>query len=216
MILYHGSDKIVEQPAFGKGNPFNDYGLGLYCTQEVSLAQEWACTEGKDGFVNKYEFDSEGLKLLYLNNGEYNILNWLAILLENRRFDLSTPITVQARNYILGSYLPDYKDFDVIVGYRADDSYFSFARAFLSNGITLEQLGRAMKLGKLGEQVVIRSRPAFERLRFISADAVESSFFYPRRMFRDRQARQDYLAMLNEPAVADGIYVSDLINGKLV
>lgn len=216
MELYHGSDKIVEQPIFGKGNPFNDYGLGLYCTQELSLAQEWACSEGEGGFANRYDCNLDGLKILYLNNGEYNILNWLSILLENRRFDLSTPIMVQARKYLLESYLPDYKDYDVIIGYRADDSYFSFARAFLSNGITLEQLGRAMKLGKLGEQVVIRSRLAFERLRFLSADPVESSIFYPKRMLRDRQARQDYIAMLNEPQTTESIYVSDLINGKVL
>lgn len=43
MKLYHGSEKIVETPQFGAGNPRNDYGLGFYCTQNLELAKEWAC-----------------------------------------------------------------------------------------------------------------------------------------------------------------------------
>ena len=216
MTLFHGSDKIVEKPTYGLGNPHNDYGLGFYCTQQVELAKEWACTEGKDGFVNEYDFNTEGLNVLHLNDGRHSILNWLSILLENRRFDLSIPVTVQAREHLIRNYLPDYKDYDVIIGYRADDSYFSFARAFLSNGITLEQLGRAMALGKLGEQVVLMSEAAFSRLEFVFSTPVESSIYYARRMFRDRNARNDYLAILAEPAKADAVYVSDLINGKSI
>lgn len=214
MVLFHGSDIIVERPLFGKGSPFNDYGLGFYCTKEIDLAREWACTEAKDGFVNKYNCSLDGLRVLHLNDGNYSILNWLAILLENRHFDLSTPVAAQAKLFMLDNYLPDYRDYDVIIGYRADDSYFSFARAFLSNGITLEQLGRAMTLGKLGEQVVIRSRAAFNTLRFIDAESVNSDVFYPKRMSRDRQARNDYLSMLTERPTADAVYISDLINGK--
>ena len=30
--LYHGSSHIVDQPKYGYGKPYNDYGLGFYCT----------------------------------------------------------------------------------------------------------------------------------------------------------------------------------------
>ncbi|MBQ7366814.1 MAG: DUF3990 domain-containing protein [Spirochaetaceae bacterium] len=43
MTLYHGSERIVETPQFGAGNPRNDYGLGFYCTQHLELVKEWAC-----------------------------------------------------------------------------------------------------------------------------------------------------------------------------
>ena len=39
LTLYHGSSFIIEQPQFGKGNPFNDYGLGFYCTETLELAK---------------------------------------------------------------------------------------------------------------------------------------------------------------------------------
>lgn len=212
--LYHGSKLIIQHPAYGKGNPENDYGLGFYCTRELELAKEWACAEEDDGFANRYQFETEGLSCLRLNNEGYHILNWLAILLENRRFDLSSPVSVRARKYILDTFLPDYKGYDLIEGYRADDSYFSFSRAFLANGITLGQLRRAMRLGKLGEQVVLRTPAAFDALSFVEAISVDASIYHIRRLSRDRDAREDFRKMLTETEASEEIYVSTIINEK--
>ncbi len=212
--LYHGSNRIIQIPAFGAGNPENDYGLGFYCTREPELAKEWACAEDEDGFANKYLLKTDGLSCLRLNGAGFHILNWLAILLENRRFDLTSPVSVRARNYILDTFLPDYKKYDLIEGYRADDSYFSFSRAFLANGITLEQLRRAMHLGKLGEQVVLRSRAAFDAISFVEASPVDASIYHGRRVSRDRAAREDFRKMLTETPDREEIYVSTIINEK--
>ena len=54
MKLYHGSEKIVETPQFGTGNPRNDYGLGFYCTQNLELAKEWACQRNTDGYASDF------------------------------------------------------------------------------------------------------------------------------------------------------------------
>jgi hypothetical protein len=51
MILYHGSDRIIEKPVFGEGKSYNDYGRGFYCTEHVELAKEWACATGGDGYA---------------------------------------------------------------------------------------------------------------------------------------------------------------------
>ena len=42
ITLYHGSEQIVEAPAFGLGRQNNDFGLGFYCTESEALAKEWA------------------------------------------------------------------------------------------------------------------------------------------------------------------------------
>ena len=49
---------------------------------------------------------------------------------------------------------------DLVIGYRADDSYFSFVKDFLNNRISLAQLQQALKLGTVGEQIVIKSQRA--------------------------------------------------------
>ena len=33
--IYHGSDHIIEKPKFSYGKPYNDYGIGFYCTQNL-------------------------------------------------------------------------------------------------------------------------------------------------------------------------------------
>ena len=88
------------------------------------------------------------------------------MLLENRTFRVSGDIAPLARTFLLDRFSVDYHSYDLMRGYRADDSYFSFANAFLNNGLSLSRLERAMALGNLGEQVVVRSEKAFSRLVF--------------------------------------------------
>lgn len=109
---------------------------------------------------------TNGLTFLDLSQLPYTILNWLALLVENRRFQPTTTVAAQGIEYLKQVFLPDASQADVIVGYRADDSYFSFARAFVNNAISIDQLAEAMRLGELGKQIVLASPQAFAALRF--------------------------------------------------
>ena len=193
MILYHGSREIVERPLFGVGAEDNDYGQGFYCTESLVMAKEWACPEIKDGFANQYEFDFSGLSVLQLNQDGYHILNWIAVLLQNRTFRKRSLIARQANDYILREFLPDITPYDVVCGYRADDSYFAYAKDFLNNTISVNQLAQAMKLGELGEQVVLKSKAAFEQIQFIRYEIADASIYNPQRMEREKRARSAYL-----------------------
>lgn len=101
----------------------------------------------------------------------------------------------------------------MVTGYRADDSYFDYAESFLNNGISVEQLARAMRLGKLGEQVVLKSKFAFSRIQFEGFDVAEKEEFYVLRKARDDEANQHYLKMLEEES--DGLYIQDIIRGGI-
>ena len=217
--LFHGSTKIIEKPQFGLGKPWNDYGRGFYCTGEAELAKEWACASGMSGasslsgYSNEYRLWTDGLSILNLTAKEYSILNWLAVLLENRTFNLRSEIGLQGRDFLLEHYSISYKKKDVIIGYRADDSYFAFANAFLNNTISMEQLSKAMKLGNLGEQVAIMSKEAFERLRFVEALPVDGQIYHAKYHLRDDKAREEY-AKLTAKMDQKGTYLIDLIRGN--
>ena len=147
--IYHGSDHIIEQPQFGEGKPYNDYGRGFYCfycTEHAELAKEWACAADSDGYSNHYQLDYSGLSVLNLNAPEYNILNWLAILLENRKFNVADGLPQRAKTYLQENFKVDYKKYDVIIGYRADDSYFSYAGDFVNGTLSLADLSETMRL----------------------------------------------------------------------
>ena len=214
MILYHGSPEIIQTPVYGKGKEYNDYGRGFYCTEHLELAKEWACTEDEDGYANKYEIDFSGLSVLNLSGEEYTILHWLALLMKYRSFRISTPVMKRGAEWLEENFLLDLTSYDVVIGYRADDSYFTFARAFVNNEISLAQLAYAMRLGKLGEQCVIKSPDAFEKLRFLSYEIADNTVYYAKRKARDEEARAAFRAEMERDDV-NGLYMRDIIREEV-
>lgn len=191
-IIYHGSDHIIKIPEFHGGKPHNDYGYGFYCTEIGDLAKEWAVSEEHDGYANCYELDMDGLRILNLNH-EYSILTWLSILIQNRTLNLDTPLAAEVSRYLRDNFSVDTTMYDLIIGYRADDSYFSFAQDFLSGAISYQQLRKAMYLGELGEQIVLVSRRSFSAIRYIGSEKAFRSEWLVKKTERDRQARAAYL-----------------------
>ena len=210
ITLYHGSQQIVEAPDLSRSRPFNDYGPGFYCTEHAELAGEWAVSERADGYINQYELDLDGLHILNLHAEGYHLLHWLSLLMSNRRIRLSTPVMRRGKQWLTDHYLPDLEGIDLVRGYRADDSYFSFARSFVNNEISLQQLGSAMHLGKLGEQIVLKSREAFQRIHFVSYEAADHTVYYIRRSQRDLQARSAWQEILDVDD-ENGLYIRDLM-----
>lgn len=213
LALFHGSEKIIEVPQFGLGKENNDFGLGFYCTESKELSKEWAVSSLRNGFSNQYTLDTEYLTVLHLNSPEYTILNWIAVLVEHRLFSLKTPVAQRAKRYLTDNFSINVNAYDVITGYRADDSYFDYAESFLNNGISVEQLARAMRLGKLGEQIVIKSKYAFSKLHFEDFDVAEKDKYYVLRKARNDEANQLYLQLLEEEN--DGLYIQDIMRGGI-
>lgn len=213
--LYHGSSSIIEKPVFGYGKAYNDYGSGFYCTDSLEMAKEWGVGKGQDGYANCYELDCAGLKILDLNSPEYCILHWLAVLLENREFDVPSGLALEAREYLLQNFAVNYSDSDVMIGYRADDSYFSFAQDFINGTISYRQLSNAMHLGRLGQQFVLKSKTAFDRIRFTGYEIAASSEWYAGKMLRDQSARREYFSIERNKRQKGDIYVTQIMDEEM-
>ena len=71
-----------------------------------------------------------------------------------------------------------------------------------------------MRLGKLGEQYVLKSQKAFGALHFLSYEGVDSVEYYVKRRARDEKARSAYQAKAEADDI-DGIYMRDLIRGEV-
>ena len=214
MTLYHGSKVVIEKPQFGLGKATNDYGRGFYCTEHEELAKEWACPTKEDGFANRYEIDIRGLKVLDLNGSDSGVMEWLYVLVMNRPVRLESPLQVEGIEWIKAHFAVKTDGYDIVRGYRADDSYFGFVRSFLENGITLGQLTRAMRFGNLGEQVMIKSKKAFARLKFEGYVIAPWSVYHVQRMARDESARADFH---RETATRplDGVYMIDILRNRM-
>ena len=170
--LYHGSDHIVEHPSFGVGKPDNDYGSGFYTTRIIKRASEWALLNGTENArVSHYRIDVSHLNVLKLD--DFGPMAWVAEVIANRG------VTSAIAREFSGEFVKRYKvntlNADLIVGYRADDSYGDVIEAFMSGEITVEEVKRLFYKGELGEEYFIKSRNAFDCLKFIDSFTPEYS-----------------------------------------
>lgn len=211
-VIYHGSDHIIENPEYLNGNVHNDYGLGFYCCSNKELAKEWGARKEGHGFVNKYSIRDDRLKILDLTKPPFdNVLYWVSLLVSNR--ELSNDIRdnyPREIKYLLNNYLPNITDYDVVIGYRADDSYFHFPMAFIRSEITLESLNTIFHAGELGKQYVLVSKKAFSLVKFIDYEEVysKSKEDYYRR--KDK-ADKIFTVLLESDRYAKGTRLRDLV-----
>ena len=150
-----------------------------------------------------------------MNTPDFCILHWLTTLLENREFDISAALALEAKGYLLKNFRIDYSSCDIMIGYRADDSYFSFAQDFISGTISYRQLSRAMHLGKLGQQFVLKSKNAFNRIVFLGYEKAPAAEWYAKRELRDRAARREYFDAERNRRQRGDIYIAQIIDEEM-
>ena len=214
-ILYHGSEFVIERPLFGVGKVHNDYGLGFYCTESCEMAKEWAVTEEHDGYANRYEIDLKGLRVLDLSKRPYTTLHWLSILVSNRIFDMDGDVIVSAMKYLRTHFPVDESSADVIIGPRADDNYFSFARGFLNGTLSYSQLCRAIRLGGLGLQVALKSQEAFARVRSLGHERALRSQCLKTRRAREDAARQEFGVIMRGGFQPQELYMVNIMQQEV-
>lgn len=191
IILYHGTPDEVVVPTFGCGEDRHDYGKGFYLTESPELAKEWAVCRpnDKNGWVHKYELNTESLKILDFQ--KENVLSWLAELMKHRDAADSKRYKMLAKKFI-EKYGIDTSGYDVIKGWRANASYFYIAREFVRDNIDIEILEELLSLGGLGIQYCIKSELAYSNLKEVEYEliSVEYEEFNQKYNFRDVTARE--------------------------
>lgn len=193
ITVYHGNKVEDMIPTYGLGSEDNDYGRGFYTTPDKELAKEWAWgiyAAGVKGYVHTFRLNIEDLSILNLT--ELDSIHWIAELIYNRKLNLQDKEVVQDNvKILLDKYKLDTDRYDIIIGYRADDSYFAYAEAFVSGTIYKDTLEKALRTGELGMQVFLKSEKAFQNLVRIAVEEVPKKY---RGYFisRDRNARDMY------------------------
>lgn len=165
--IFHGSDHVIRQPLYLGGKPDNDYGNGFYTTEYEDRARSWATLNGNPDLsvVNVYELDTEELQIMDLN--ELGVLAWIAEVIANRGINEENASIVGER--LIKMYRPVTENADILKGYRADDSYTQVIEAFLLNQINLYEVERLFYKGSLGNQIFLKSKKAFEKIKWKNA-----------------------------------------------
>ena len=178
MKIYHGSKKLVENPIYKGSTKDNDYGPAFYLTADLESAKEWACRNNSAGFVNEYSIDLANLKVLDLTDKtKWSVINWIAILVHFRYLERNfRKAHSKSLKFLEEHYYIDIEQYDVIIGFRADDAYFRFPLDFISNQITVDQLQYVYTLGNLGIQYVLISQKAINSLKYLKSYFAEKEY----------------------------------------
>lgn len=155
MILYHGSNLIIDKPKLIPQNRFLDFGFGFYTTtnkvQAISFAEKVYRRE-KEGKkqVSIYEVNEEKL-FSECSALRFDIPDekWLDFVSQNRS----------------GNY--DGEDYDVIYGPVANDDVYTTFTLYQAGTLTKAQTLEALKIKKLYNQMVFASEKALSYLKFI-------------------------------------------------
>ncbi len=116
MLIYHGSNMIVEQPRILSHGHFKDFGYGFYCTELENQAKKWARAKKNQHIVNVYDYaEDAGLNILRFPSLSENWLDFIA----------------SCRRGIKHNY-------DIVEGPMADDTIWDYVEDFINGEISRE------------------------------------------------------------------------------
>ena len=72
-----------------------------------------------------------------------------------------------------------------------------------------------MHLGKLGQQFVLKSREAFDRIAFEGYEIAESAEWYAKKMSRDRAARREYFNVERNRIDRNDIFITQILTEEM-
>lgn len=161
MIVYHGSNIVVEKPRLIVQNRYLDFGYGFYTTtnkiQAISFAEK-VYKRKNEGIkqVSIYEVDEEKLF------AECSVLRfdfpneaWLDFVAENRS----------------GNYKGD--TYDVVYGPVANDDVYTTFTLYQAGALSKEQTLETLKIKKLYDQMVFTTEKALSFLKFVGTISEE-------------------------------------------
>ena len=154
MILYHGSNIIVESPKLLKVQRSLDFGKGFYTTSDFEQAKKWAQRSTrirKDGtpFISCYEIqdaDIDSLNVLHFDKPDEK---WLEFVAANRK-------NVSKEN-----------NWDLIIGSVANDQTFPTIILYLDGFLDADSCIKRLLPQKLKDQYVFKTEKALSFLKFI-------------------------------------------------
>lgn len=212
--VFHGSDHIIKTPIYLGGKEDNDYGNGFYITEYEERAKSWAALNGnpRNAIVNEYELDLQGIQILDLN--ACGILAWIAEVISHRGTNQEAAAIVGTR--LVEKYKINTDSYDIIKGYRADDSYTQVIEAFLQNQINIAEVERLFYKGSLGNQIFLKSEKSFLQMKWKRSYEVEMEDSYKEEDSMSRREVGRFLQKRMEAILLDGYIVPGITAGYAI
>ena len=205
MILYHGSNVIVDQPKLIRQNRYLDFGFGFYTTtnreQAVNFAQK--VTDRRkmgEATLNIYSVNEavafQECKVLQFDSPDEA---WLDFVAANRQG------TYQGEKY------------DLIYGAVANDDVYRTIALYMTGVLDKEQTLSSLKIRKLFNQLVFATEKSLQYLKFEGRELVDDnkaiSGFYQSRLYQELSDENSKLWHYS-PMTLYTMYQDELLTGS--
>lgn len=157
VTLYHGSKSGIDGEISPISRELCDFGKGFYMGTEKSQPLTLICNFSKAKLYT-VEADLTGLNILDIEVG----IDWALLIAFNRGKMENIKGTA-----IYNKYNEMSKDFDMIIGYIANDRMFVVLDRFFSGDITDVALVNSLSALKLGKQYVAITEKACRQIKII-------------------------------------------------
>ena len=148
MLLYHGSNTVVEKPDVSFSRVNLDFGQGFYLTSHFKQAKNWAIRKKRfekgEPIVNVYDFDEGVLNEFQIKKFETESEEWLEFVAKNRKGNFSE------------------RDFDAVFGPVANDRVFEAVTMYLDELWDASTTLQALKYYKLNDQWCLKNQNLLE------------------------------------------------------
>lgn len=203
-LLFHGARSIIELPLdlkYSKEN--NDFGKGFYLGGNFEQASTYIANSSSK-YVYSFSLNTNKLKVEKFNvNTE-----WMLAIAYYRGW-----LQNYNRNEMINNIIKKVENADVIIAPIADNRMFDLISEFVDGVITNEQCEHALAAINLGNQYVIKSKVALEKLEFIKLFFLSSK---EKEMYKNKRLENNNIN-LNKVKVArieyrgKGQYIDELL-----
>ncbi len=154
MILYHGSDVVVNMPKILPSQRFLDFGMGFYTTTAEEQAKRWALRVGarrksKEQFISVYDFDlsaaKKELKMIEFQQADEAWLKFVTACRNGRNIN---------------------EKYDIVIGPVADDNVYATVQLYELGILKEEEALKRLRVEELYDQILFHTEAALQFCRY--------------------------------------------------
>lgn len=150
MILYHGSNKIVESPEIWISKYNKDFYFGFYCTSLPEQAIRWAVRFNGAGYLNEY---------LYTPDSRLKVKQF-------------SEISEEWLDFIVSCRLGHSHEYDIVEGPMTDDTIFNYVQNFADGKISRTAFWELARFRRPTHQISFHTARALTTPSFIKGSEI--------------------------------------------
>ena len=203
--LYKGADYIIRELRKAEKETSGSVGKGAYFTSDYVSSAEFACRNGRSGYVSTFDFEDKSLNILDLSDPEKpeSILQWISLLCDNRIIAHVGSFGEEIMAELKERYSVDVTQYDVIITPVSFGQIFTSAEQFIKGDVKIGKVLSEISARKDSREICLRTNRAFNRVKFSDGALCDLTKFYGKICQGTEAVLMDHLGSMLDSARFD-------------